>query len=166
VGGKKEEEEVAKAAGCAVSIAKMGNTVDGQLKEGEEEVGEGRTKNPVGAGAGDMGTAGFADGGQVAAEGVAAGAGKADQLNHNQTAGNLYLGAFDCNFEEGKEGKQSPTSEVIGSPEPKAEVGPVEVGVGQAVEEQMMTAVEQEGMVGKKPCPNCHIRHSFCKPGI
>lgn len=125
-------------------------------------MGEGGTKNPVAAGVGDMGIAGFAAG-TVAV----AGAGKADQLQHNQTAGNLYLGAFDCNFEEGKEEEeQSPNSEGIGSPEPEAEVGPVEVGFGQVVEEQMMTAVEREGMAGKKPCPNSQISYSFYKPGI
>lgn len=81
-----------------------------------------------------------------------AGAGKSVQLNHNPNAGNLNLEASGYNFGEGK--GQNPNSEEIDSLEMGAEARAVEAGFGRAVLDRMMTAVEQEGMAGKKPCPS------------
>lgn len=65
-------------------------------------------------------------------------------------AGNLNSQAFDYNFGEGKEEGQTPNSEDTDFHGIGVEEGVVEGGSEQGVEDQ----VGQEGMAGKKPCPN------------
>lgn len=76
--------------------------------------------------------------------------------------GNSNSQAFDYNFGERKEEGQTPNSEDTDFHGIAVEAGVVEVGSEQVVEDQ----VRQEGMAGKKPCPNPQIRFSSPIPAI